>query len=272
MHSLSKPVQCKVQVVVTRNTPPMTSRDRATIVSRPALPMPVVRMCSPRGVVNPYCVKRSPLRTCRLIAHSTQGTLAIDNEDEEWFERYISDNVLEVYSVGELQGELARAKDSLVVVYFFTDTCHACHAIHNKLGRLARSTPDVVYLKVHYRRHQDLCERLHIDQLPFFHLYKGARGRVAAFSASVATFARLQGAVRRERGAMCSRGRRRVATRLAGPPPRLTTKERMKMKLLFKKAMDGTALALPSVEATRWVEHLDRLRAEELEQHRKGAM
>eukprot|EP00241_Pyramimonas_parkeae_P011098 CAMPEP_0114231954 /NCGR_PEP_ID=MMETSP0058-20121206/4337_1 /TAXON_ID=36894 /ORGANISM="Pyramimonas parkeae, CCMP726" /LENGTH=250 /DNA_ID=CAMNT_0001343373 /DNA_START=160 /DNA_END=912 /DNA_ORIENTATION=+ len=250
----------------------MTSRDRATIVSRPALPMPVVRMCSPRGVVNPYCVKRSPLRTCRLIAHSTQGTLAIDNEDEEWFERYISDNVLEVYSVGELQGELARAKDSLVVVYFFTDTCHACHAIHNKLGRLARSTPDVVYLKVHYRRHQDLCERLHIDQLPFFHLYKGARGRVAAFSASVATFARLQGAVRRERGAMCSRGRRRVATRLAGPPPRLTTKERMKMKLLFKKAMDGTALALPSVEATRWVEHLDRLRAEELEQHRKGAM
>lgn len=81
-----------------------------------------------------------------------------------------------------------------------------------------------------------LCAQLGIEQLPYFSLYKGARGRIAGFPVTRATFQRLRGTVDRERAPMCSRGRRRVSTRLLGAPPQLTTKEKMKMKLVLKKA------------------------------------
>jgi len=80
-----------------------------------------------------------------------------------------------------------------------------------------------------------LCAKLGIEQLPYFSLYKGARGRIAGFPVTRATFQRLRGTVDRERAPMCSRGRRRVSTRLLGAPPQLTTKEKMKMKLVLKK-------------------------------------
>jgi hypothetical protein len=32
---------------------------------------------------------------------------------------------------------------------------------------------------------------------------------------------------------------------------------RLKMKIAMKQAMDGTCLAMPSLQATRWVEALD---------------
>jgi hypothetical protein len=54
---------------------------------------------------------------------------------------------------------------------------------------------DVVYLKVSFDVNPQLCERLHIEQLPFFSLYKGARGRIAAFAATRGTFQRLRGTV-----------------------------------------------------------------------------
>eukprot|EP00959_Pyramimonas_sp_CCMP1952_P114202 2387890-Pyramimonas_sp.AAC.1 len=45
--------------------------------------------------------------------------------------------------------------------------------------KLANDTPDVVFLKVHFDEHASLCEHMDVTQLPFFHFYKGARGRVA---------------------------------------------------------------------------------------------
>ena len=79
---------------------------------------------------------------------------------------------------------------------------------------------------MHYNEHEHLCKHLDITQLPFFHLYKGSRGRIAAFSASIATFQRLRGTVVREMRPRCSRGKRRVATRMGTAPSSLTTKER----------------------------------------------
>lgn len=168
-------------------------------------------------------------------------------------------NVTEVFSATELTGELARAKDNLVVVYFFKPSCHACHALHPKLAQLAQDTviDGVIFLKVEYQKNEQLCQHLDITQLPFFHFYKGSRGRIAAFSASIATYQRLRGTVDREKRPMCSRTKRRVSTRMAGPASTLTTKERIKMRVSLKKAMDGTSLAMPSLVVARWVERLD---------------
>jgi thiol-disulfide isomerase/thioredoxin len=47
---------------------------------------------------------------------------------------------VEVSDTGALLGELARAKDRLVVVYFFSATCHACALIRPLLGQLAQDT------------------------------------------------------------------------------------------------------------------------------------
>jgi len=208
------------------------------------------------------------MRTSRIF--STQGTVIVADDSNWWEQGSRANNMMEIYDSGELIGELTRAKDKLVVVYFYRPSCHACHALHPKFCKLASENPDVVFLKVHFDEHATLCEHMDVTQLPFFHFYKGARGRVAAFPASIATFQRLRGTVERERLQMCSLGRRRVATRLAKMKTvQMSTKERLKMKRAMMQAMDGTSLAMPSLWATRWVEVLD---AEYEDMRKQGAI
>ena len=119
-----------------------------------------------------------------------------------WYTKPFGPNCLEVSSVQELVDVLAT--DRLVIVDFFAPWCGACRALYPKLAKLLQDYPDVLLVKVNFEANRALCKSLGIKVLPFFHLYHGAAGRVAAFSATSSKIARLRDALEAHSGAICS--------------------------------------------------------------------
>jgi len=102
--------------------------------------------------------------------------------------------------------ELAMARDKLVVIDFYANWCGACKALYPKLCKLSEENPEMVLLKVNFDDNKQLCKALDVKVLPFFQFYRGAEGRVAAFSASVAKVQRLRDAFALHMPARCSLG------------------------------------------------------------------
>ncbi|KAF8056238.1 thioredoxin-like 2 [Scenedesmus sp. PABB004] len=64
--------------------------------------------------------------------------------------------------------------------------------------------PDVQLLKVNFDESKDMCKTLGVRVLPYFHIYHGAEGRVAAFSCTVAKFQRMRDALEDYHTPICS--------------------------------------------------------------------
>lgn len=54
-----------------------------------------------------------------------------------------------------------------------------------QLCKIAEEHSDVLFYKVNFDENKSMCKSLSVKVLPFFHFYRGADGRVDAFSASV---------------------------------------------------------------------------------------
>eukprot|EP00894_Picocystis_sp_ML_P004045 jgi/Pico_ML_1/54562/g4894.t1 len=80
-----------------------------------------------------------------------------------------------------------------------------------KVVEIAKEHEDIVVLKVNFDENKPMCKSLGIKVLPFFHFYRGASGKLAAFSASMSKLKRLEDAVSIHNTARCS----------LGPPPAL---------------------------------------------------
>ena len=93
----------------------------------------------------------------------------------------------------ELLQVLQANADKLVVVDFYARWCAACRALHPKLCKIAEENAhDVVVVKIEFDDNKDLCRGLGVRVLPYFQLYRGERGKVAAFSASISKVARIR--------------------------------------------------------------------------------
>lgn len=57
---------------------------------------------------------------------------------------------------------------------------------------LAEANKDVIFLAINFDENKALARGVGVKVLPFFHLYRGAEGRVDAFSASVSKVQRLR--------------------------------------------------------------------------------
>ncbi|KAK9845368.1 hypothetical protein WJX81_004717 [Elliptochloris bilobata] len=112
----------------------------------------------------------------------------------------------DVHSVQEFVDELAQAGDRLVIVDFYAKWCNACRALFPKLCQLCNDNPDILLLKVDFDENRDIVKALAIRVLPFFHLYRGANGKVAEFSASVSKIQRLRDALALHGGPRCTLG------------------------------------------------------------------
>lgn len=143
---------------------------------------------------------RAPGRGARLTAAA--GRFASGSGDK-WWERS-APNMTTVADVQELVDGLAAAGDSLVIVDFFAPWCGACRALYPKLLKLAEAYPDVHILKVNFDESKAMCKTLGVKVLPFFHIYHGAEGRVAAFSCTVAKFERMREALAAYHSPICS--------------------------------------------------------------------
>jgi thiol-disulfide isomerase/thioredoxin len=120
-----------------------------------------------------------------------------------------------IESVDQLITELSQSRDQLVVVDFFARWCGSCRALYPKLVKLAESNPECIVLKVDFDSNKKLCKALDVKVLPFFQLYRGAEGRVAAFSASVAKVQRLRDALELYSSPRCSVGNSPIVSELS---------------------------------------------------------
>eukprot|EP00878_Enallax_costatus_P000682 GHUV01000789.1.p1 GENE.GHUV01000789.1~~GHUV01000789.1.p1 ORF type:complete len:243 (+),score=42.63 GHUV01000789.1:2297-3025(+) len=132
-----------------------------------------------------------------VIAHAAVAT------KEKWWEKETA-NMKNITGVQELVDALADAGDSLVIVDFYGHWCGACKALYPKLCKMMEQFPDVVFLKVNFDENKDLCKTLGVKVLPYFHIYHGAEGRVAAFSCTVAKFQRMRDAIEEYYTPICS--------------------------------------------------------------------
>mmetsp|Transcript_26538 Transcript_26538/g.87006 ORF Transcript_26538/g.87006 Transcript_26538/m.87006 type:complete len:94 (-) Transcript_26538:1490-1771(-) len=69
--------------------------------------------------------------------------------------------------------------------------------------RIADEHEDIIFLKVNFDENKSLCKSLGVKVLPFFQLYRGPEGRVAAFSASLSKINRLREAISVHNTARC---------------------------------------------------------------------
>jgi len=112
----------------------------------------------------------------------------------------------EISSAEEFVNALGEAGDRLVVVKFYSRCCNSCRAVYPKVCKLCRTLPDVILLKVGFEANKQLCRALGVKVLPFFHFYRGADGRLDAFSASITKFQKLKDAIRTHNTPRCSLG------------------------------------------------------------------
>lgn len=171
-----------------------TSKPAATSISR--LVRPACSAVARRGIVSRVDQSVSALaRDAR--AHAVVAT------KEKWWEK-TTPNMKDVNGVQELVDALADAADSLVIVDFYGPWCGACRALYPKLLKLMEQFPDVVFLKVNFDDNKAMCKTLGVKVLPYFHIYHGAEGRVAAFSCTVTKFQRMRDALEEFYTPICS--------------------------------------------------------------------
>ncbi|KAG2455032.1 hypothetical protein HYH02_000857 [Chlamydomonas schloesseri] len=110
----------------------------------------------------------------------------------------------DINSIQELVDALSDAGDRLVIVEFYAQWCNACRALFPKICKIMAENPDVLFLKVNFDDNRDACRTLSVKVLPFFHFYRGAEGRVAAFSATISKLQLFKDAVETYSAAFCS--------------------------------------------------------------------
>ena len=86
--------------------------------------------------------------------------------------------------------------DKLVIVDYYARWCGAWRALYPKLCKIGLAAPEnMVILKINFDDNKAMCRTLGIKVLPFFQMYRGADGQVAAFSASLAKIKKLRDAI-----------------------------------------------------------------------------
>lgn len=126
--------------------------------------------------------------------------------DVKWWEKDGGANFRDVHSTQEFVDALAGAGDKLVVADFYAPWCGSCRALYPKLCKLAKEHPDVEFIKVNFEENKPMCKSLNIKVLPYFHLYRGAEGRVEDFSCSLSKLQKLRDAIALHNTERCSIG------------------------------------------------------------------
>lgn len=128
------------------------------------------------------------------------------NDGVRWWEKDAPENMRDIHSTQEFVEALSSADEALVVVEFYASWCGSCRALYPKLCKIAGERPDVKFYKVNFEENKPMCKTLNIKVLPYFHFYRGADGRLDAFSASISKLARLKEAIEVHSTDRCSLG------------------------------------------------------------------
>lgn len=115
---------------------------------------------------------------------------------DKWWNKNSAENMKDVGTIQELVDELALAGEKLVIVEFFAPWCGACKALYPKICKMMSDhLDDVVFLKVSFEDNKEMCKTMGIKVLPYFHFYRGAEGKVDAFSCTVSKIQKFRDAI-----------------------------------------------------------------------------
>ncbi|GLC42712.1 hypothetical protein PLESTB_001130400 [Pleodorina starrii] len=123
---------------------------------------------------------------------------------EPWWLKDNPPNMKDINSIQELVDALSDAGDRLVIVEYYAQWCNACRALFPKICKIMAENPDVLFLKVNFDDNRDACRTLAVKVLPYFHLYRGAEGRVAAFSCTISKLQIFKDALENFSSPFCS--------------------------------------------------------------------
>lgn len=136
-------------------------------------------------------------RAVRANTSLARGAVAgrISTDDKWWEKGDKIDNLVDIADTPKFLDALSGAGDRLVIVDFYAQWCGACRSLYPKIQSLAKQNPEVLFLKVNFDSNKTVCKSLSVKVLPYFHVYRGAKGKLADFSCSVAKVQRLRDAL-----------------------------------------------------------------------------
>ena len=167
-----------------------------------------------RGAACPPAALRHPSH----LGNTARGAVApvsaaggrADEAEPGWYDVPATSNFIDVRSEEELRDVMRAAygnerASTLLVVEFYGKWCNSCRRLYPRLRRLAESEQDVLFCKIDFDACKDLCRKLGVAKLPYFHVYNGSGSRLADFAASLdpAKFARLTDAIAEHRAPRC---------------------------------------------------------------------
>eukprot|EP00168_Porphyra_purpurea_P006820 TRINITY_DN1840_c0_g1_i10.p1 TRINITY_DN1840_c0_g1~~TRINITY_DN1840_c0_g1_i10.p1 ORF type:complete len:233 (+),score=70.05 TRINITY_DN1840_c0_g1_i10:690-1388(+) len=98
----------------------------------------------------------------------------------------VAEPVAPITSFDEYMEMLEASAGQVAVLKFYAPWCRSCRAISPKVARLAHEFPEIRFYEIDYEANKELCWRLGVKNLPTFHFYSGAAGRVEDFNAGPA--------------------------------------------------------------------------------------
>jgi thioredoxin 1 len=192
---------------------------RPGLALSPLRPNSVVR-CSSSSLVTTERAGLATEKVALALRREVRVRAATGNSDGvKWWEKDGGPNFHDLHSTQEFVDALANAGEKLVVVEFYASWCGSCRALYPKLCKLAAEHLDVEFMKVNFEENKPMCKSLNIKVLPYFHFYRGAEGRVDAFSCSLAKLQKLRDAIALHNTDRCSIGPTVGAGNLFAPKP-----------------------------------------------------
>ncbi|KAL2619866.1 hypothetical protein R1flu_000071 [Riccia fluitans] len=173
------------------------------------------------GSLAPLELWPGPPQASSMVGVAAAGPVNVavaetEGRKEKWWEQGKLPNMVDVHSTQEFLDALKGSEDKLVVVEFFASWCGSCRALYPAFCKLVKQYSDVSFIKVEFEENKPMCKTLNIKVLPFFHVYKGAAGKLEAFSCSLSKIQKLKDAIALHYGEVVGEGGIDISTILQG--------------------------------------------------------
>ena len=186
-----------------------------TSASRVRVPARATRLSARPRLSSTAALRESAPRhlgnTARAAVVPVSARGRADEAEPGWYDVPATSNFIDVRSEEELRDVMRAAygnerASTLLVVEFYGKWCNSCRRLYPRLRRLAEQEQDVLFCKIDFDACKDLCRKLGVVKLPYFHVYNGSGSRLADFAASLdpAKFKRLTDAVAEHRAPRCA--------------------------------------------------------------------
>jgi thiol-disulfide isomerase/thioredoxin len=150
----------------------------------------------------------APRRSLPVVVHALGRA---DEREPGWWDTPATSNFIDVTSEQELRDVMRAAygnerASTLLVVEFYGKWCNSCRRLYPALKKLAKREQDVLFVKIDFDECKELCRKLGVVKLPYFHVYNGSGSRLADFASSLdpVKFKRLTDAIETNKSMRCA--------------------------------------------------------------------